>query len=162
MNPKFDLLGDPIPDNYGKAGANGHIATAENINKVRLLLIAGMDKKDIAAELGISQPTLTKHYFQSGCKAVKDARRRALADERAKNLLRLDKAAEKGNVTAIKELNAVLSAEAMKDRARDAAGDGDQPAPRKASTGPTGKKDQQIAQAQQALLDDDMLNPKVH
>ncbi|WP_157946809.1 hypothetical protein [Thalassobius sp. I31.1] len=161
MNPKFDLLGHPIPENHGKAGANGHIVTPENVNKVRLLLIAGRQKKDIAADLGISIPTLTKHYFLSGAKEVKEARQRALADERAKNLLRLDEAASKGNVTAIRELNSILAAEAIKDRAREFNGvTEEKSAP--ARPAPRGKKEQQIDAAKRVLETDDLLDPRVH
>lgn len=80
VNLRFDLLDDPIPDNFGKPGASGHLATAENVNKVRLLLIAGKEKKAIAAQLGITVPTLTKHHFRSGAIGVNDERQRALAD----------------------------------------------------------------------------------
>ncbi|WP_147112123.1 hypothetical protein [Tateyamaria sp. syn59] len=162
MNPKFDLLGDPIPENHGEPGANGHIATKENVKKVKLLLVSGFEKKDIAAELGISVPTLNKHYFRSGLKGVKAARKKALAEEKAANLLRLDQAASKGNVTAIRELNSILAAEAMKDLAREVAGDetGEtkpKPAP---SSAPRGKKQQQADAAVRAIAGNPLLDPK--
>ncbi|MEO0485282.1 MAG: hypothetical protein AAF092_05165 [Pseudomonadota bacterium] len=163
MNPKFDLLGDPIPDNHGKAGANGHIATAENCNKVRLLLVAGVDQKQIAEELGVSVPTLTKHYFKSGSKAIKAARRRAVADERAKNILRLDAAAQKGNVSAIKELNSILADEAIRQRAADVQDGTEDSKPKKPEApAPRGKKEKQVAAAEDAIATNDLLNPRVH
>ncbi len=164
MAGNFDLLGDPIPENHGKAGANGHIPTAENVKKVRLLLVAGMEVSRIAEQLGISMPTLRKHYFSSGVKRdVRAARRRAIADEKAKALLRLDKAAEKGNVTAIKEMNAILQAERIKDLSRDAAGDDEQPAEKPEAPAPRNKKDQRVDAAVAAIDGDDLLNPvKVH
>lgn len=162
MSRKFDLLGDPIPDNHGEVGANGHIATAEKVNKVRLLLVSGMTQKEIAAQLGITIPTLRKHYFHSGQKKIAAARRQAVADERAKNLLRLDKAAGDGNVAAIKEMKSILADEAMKDRARDAAGDGEH-APAKESkpaATPRGKKEKQVDAAQNAIQQDSLLDPR--
>lgn len=164
MTPKFDLLGDPVPENHGKAGANGHIPTSRNVNKVRLLLISGMDKKRIAEELGVSVPTLTKHYFASGAKEVKDARKKALVDARAKNLLRLDEAASKGNVTAIKEQNAILLAEAIKDRHSEVAGDDEDAGakPRKAAPAPRGKKEQQSEAAKDVLRENSLFDPRVH
>lgn len=163
MNPKFDLLGDPIPENHGKAGANGHIATAENVNKVMLLLAARVDKKQIAVELGITVPTLTKHYFHSGAKAVKDARRRALSDLRARNMLLLDRAASKGNVAAIKELNALLLAEIISDKARDAAEVPEEEATKQSEkVVHRGKKEQQAAAAEDAISQNDLLNPRMH
>lgn len=38
---RFDLLGDPIPEGFGKRGRPEHIPTVENRNKVRLLLALG-------------------------------------------------------------------------------------------------------------------------
>ena len=111
MPREFDLLGDPIPDNHGKPGANGHTPTAESINKVRGLLAADVDLKDIALELGITAPTLRKHYFQSGKIKVKDAKQRARQELRAKLMLKLDEQVDKGNVSAIKTMKQILDEE---------------------------------------------------
>ena len=48
----FDLLGDPIPEGRGEPGRPEHIPTSQNINRVRTLLLAGMQKAAIARELG--------------------------------------------------------------------------------------------------------------
>lgn len=108
MYPKFDLLGDPIPDSRGKAGRTGHIATAENTSKIRTLLVAGMKLEQIAREMGITVPTIRKHYFANGRLKAKDAREWALAEARAKNLLQLQAEADRGNVSAIKAMDKVL------------------------------------------------------
>lgn len=102
MEQRFDLLGDPIPEGRGKAGATGHIATAGNVNKVRWLLLAGWKKPKIAQELGISIPTLNKHYFKN--RSIKDAVLLAAAEVRGRTLIQLDKAAQGGSVPAMKEL----------------------------------------------------------
>ncbi|APE43404.1 hypothetical protein BOO69_08230 [Sulfitobacter alexandrii] len=102
MERGFDLLGDPIPEGRGQPGATGHIATAKNVNKVRWLLLAGWKKPKIAQELGISIPTLNKHYFKN--RSIKDAVLLAAAEARGRTLLQLDQAAQAGSVPAMKEL----------------------------------------------------------
>ena len=104
MDPKFDLLGDPIPESRGKPGRTGHIPTAQNARKVRGLLVSGMKLERIAKEMGISVPSLRKHYFQSGKVNAKLARQIAIAEMRARLMLRLDELVEKGNVSAIRTM----------------------------------------------------------
>jgi predicted transcriptional regulator len=41
-----------------------HVATQEKINKVRTLVEADCLRSEIAAELGITLPTLRRHYLQ--------------------------------------------------------------------------------------------------
>lgn len=108
MDRKFDLLGDPIPDGRGEPGRTGHIPTVENARKIRALLVAGMKNQQIARELGISVPTLRKHYFQSGKINARLAREMAIAEMRARNILRLDREADKGNVSAMRALEPLI------------------------------------------------------
>lgn len=162
MPREFDLLGHPIPDNHGQPGANGHVATAKNVSKIRLLLVAGMTKKAIAAELGLSVPTLNKHYFTSQEKSLRSARAQAICDAKAANLLRLHQASEKGNVAAIKEMNAILSAEAMKDRVKDAVESPGDTKPSPSRRKVAGKKAQQVDAARAAIAQNDLLDPTVH
>lgn len=63
MEQRFDLFGDPIPDNWGKRGRPQHIATTENINKVTMLVALGWNNERVATALDITLPTLRKHYF---------------------------------------------------------------------------------------------------
>ncbi|OWV64255.1 hypothetical protein CDZ97_10225 [Mameliella alba] len=105
---KFDLLGDPIPDGRGEPGRTGHVPTAENARKIRALLVAGMKNQQIAKEIGISVPTLRKHYFQNGKIKARLAREMAIAEMRARNILRLDAQADKGNVSAMRALEPLL------------------------------------------------------
>ncbi len=158
MAREFDLLGDPIPENHGKPGANGHTPTAETLRKVRVLLVSGMPKKRIAEELGISMPTLTKHYFHSGKVKVKLAHEFALAEQRAKVLLQLDEAASGGNVSAMKAMKKILDEEDMKLLAAQAAGDTGEPA--KTRPMPKGKKEQLTAGAAAAIESDPLLDPE--
>lgn len=113
MGRKFDLLGDPIPENKGNPGANGHIATSENVNKVRLLVVSRWTSQQIAEELGISVPTLNKHYFKNA--SIKRARQTALSEVKGRLMLQLDAEASSGNVTAQKELLKILDKEMMND-----------------------------------------------
>ena len=111
MAREFDLLGDPIPENHGKPGANGHIATAENVNKVRLLVVAKWTAAQIAEELGISVPTLNEHYFKN--RSIKHARNQAIAEAKGRVLLQMQQAADDGNVTAQKALQAMIEREEL-------------------------------------------------
>lgn len=104
---EFDLLGDPIPENHGKAGANGHMATSENVNKVRLLVLAKWTSAEIANELGVSVPTLNKHYFRN--RSIKTARKTVISEARGRVLLMLDQQARAGNVSAIKEVGKMVA-----------------------------------------------------
>lgn len=63
MDPNVDLFGDPIPSNWGMRGRPEHIATDENALKIKVLLAEGWSNGRIAGALGITVPTLRKHYF---------------------------------------------------------------------------------------------------
>lgn len=98
MTTNYDLLGDPIPDGWGKRGRPPHLATEKNRNKVMLLLAMGWSNARIASAIGITQPTLRKNYFQQ-------LRQRELARDRLEGA-RLDLAwelAKAGNVGAMRE-----------------------------------------------------------
>jgi hypothetical protein len=103
MDGNFDLLGDPIPDGWGKRGRPPHMVTVQNRCKVMLLLAVGRKNHEIAAALGISEPTLRKNYFR-------EMRSREEAKFRLEGvrLLRIYEQVEEGNVGAIKELGKVL------------------------------------------------------
>ncbi|QBF32155.1 hypothetical protein [Thalassococcus sp. S3] len=159
MAREFDLLGDPIPENFGKPGANGHTPNAETCRKVRVLLVAGLTKARIAEELGITLPTLNKHYFRSGRVKVEAAKEAARADQRARLMLKLDEAVSAGNVSAMRALKVILDEEDIKQAARDAAGEG-KPEKKRAAPIPPGKKAQLTAAAAAALEEDDLLNPE--
>ncbi len=61
---EYDLLGDPIPPHFGKRGRPPHVPTAENRQKMRLLLAFDLSNQRIARALGITGKTLSKHYFR--------------------------------------------------------------------------------------------------
>lgn len=158
--PKFDLLGDPIPENKGNPGANGHVPTKENANKIRVLLLAGSTLDFIASQLGISAPTLRKHYFQNGRVKLDQARQRAINEMHAKSLLLLDAAAENGNVAAQKKMMDVVE-KANRDLIEDDLLSGlehKKEAPSK-KVEPLGKKAHASAVAAETIEQDDLLDP---
>lgn len=103
MNRNFDLLGDPIPENWGGRGRPQHIPTLENRSKVRLLLAFGWLEQRIAQALRITPPTLRKHYFSE--LRHRDEARPALE---ANRIAMVYKAAAGGNVGAMKELGRLI------------------------------------------------------
>jgi len=64
VDQEFDLFGMPFEARGGKRGRPEHVASPENINKIKMLLSLGWNNERIANALGISQPTLRKNYFQ--------------------------------------------------------------------------------------------------
>jgi predicted transcriptional regulator len=95
----FDLLGDPIPPGFGRRGRPQHLPTDEKRRIVVVLMAFGRKDEEIAASLGITPPTLRKHYFRE---------LRGRADARARLDAKLFGAllaeVEKGNVTAIDKM----------------------------------------------------------
>lgn len=96
MAERFDLFGDPVPDNWGKRGRPQHIPTGENINKVTMLVALGWGNERIASALDLTLPTFRKHYFS----LVK--RLRATARDRLDSAfaMHLWKQVQEGNVGA--------------------------------------------------------------
>jgi len=103
MDANFDLLGDPIPENWGKRGRPPHIPTQENRNKIRVLLGMGWTDRRIAQALRITKATLRKHYFAE--LRARDEARPALE---AAHVVMVYRAAAGGNVGAMKELGRLL------------------------------------------------------
>jgi hypothetical protein len=103
MTEKFDLFGNPWVDRPTKRGRPPHDVSAKNRNRVSMLVALGWTNPRIACALGITLPTLHKHYFY-------ELRQREVARDRLE-LRRLELAwdlAEKGNVGAFKEFGKLL------------------------------------------------------
>ncbi len=96
MAQDFDLLGDPIPEGFGKRGRPVHTPTDEKRKVVIQLMAFDWTFEQIAAALSITPPTLRKHYFRE-LKSRAEARFRV----EAKLLTTLMSEAEVGNVSAI-------------------------------------------------------------
>jgi hypothetical protein len=98
MTSNFDLFGDPIPDNWGRRGRPQHIPTAENINKVTMLVALGWSNDRVARSMDITLPTLRKHYF-SLIKRLRDTARDRLD---ATYAMHVWKQVQDGNVGAMR------------------------------------------------------------
>lgn len=118
MAQDFDLLGDPIPEGFGKRGRPAHVPTDEKRRLVIALQAFDWPIDRIAAALSITPPTLRKNYFRE-LKARAEARART----DAKLIGALLDQVDAGNVAAIKEMSRRLDkhdldrlAEAIKSR----------------------------------------------
>ncbi|SER57984.1 hypothetical protein [Rhizobium sp. NFR03] len=139
MPAVFDLFGDEVPEGWGKRGRPPHLVDDKKRCKVRLLLAMGRKEAEIAAALGITEPTLRKHYFRElAC------RQTARFQLEGTVLLRLYEEVEAGNVAAIKELGKKIDKAAIADSdfARRVA---EQSQPKKAVK--LGKKEQALQDA---------------
>jgi Bacterial regulatory protein, Fis family len=58
-----DLFGDPIPTDRGRVGRPRHLVSSRNTRKFIALRDAGWTQAQMAEALGISPPTLRRHYF---------------------------------------------------------------------------------------------------
>jgi hypothetical protein len=101
MTPDFDLFGNEIVTTDPKRGRPEHVPTEENIIFVMVLLAAGHSNKDVAATLGLTVPTLRKHYLHL-------LKKRDLMHDRLRTKLRVSQIKQglSGNSAA---LNAALN-----------------------------------------------------
>jgi predicted transcriptional regulator len=96
---QVDLFGCPIMIRETKKGRPTHVRSAENANKISILFALGGSVADAARALGITQPTLRKHYFSEV------EQRDAMAVRLEASLVaKLFDMAKSGNVGAIKQL----------------------------------------------------------
>ncbi len=98
----FDLLGHPVPPNKGERGRDQHVPTAENLEKLVLLFGMGRTEVDCAAAIGVSVPTMRKHYFSSP--ELKRAKRHAGLLLEAELLQRLNQQSIDGKTSATEKL----------------------------------------------------------
>lgn len=112
-----DLFGVPIPARRGKRGRPAHVWSQENSNRINLLFATGHEPKDCASALGISMPTLRKHYFFE-----LEGHEAAALKLRAKNLASLAEQAESGSVAAIKELDQQIERGNLRTMSRNVQG----------------------------------------
>lgn len=154
----FDLFGNPIRDGHGKRGRPPFEWTLEKSNKVKLALARGWKSERIANALAISLATLKRHF-------------RAELQERemAQDQLDLDrfalawKAAQSGNVGAMRQIDRLMDADARLRADRVFRTSGEDEAAPQARPKPLGKKEQALLDAKAAggggsLWGDD-LNP---
>jgi DNA-binding transcriptional ArsR family regulator len=103
VGENLGLFGWPLAEPREKAGRPEHVPTDENRNKIMMLLVFGLSNKEIGQAVGLSQPTLRKHYLQQ-----LQQRRVARLQLDATRWAALYSKAVAGDVSAIKELGKVL------------------------------------------------------
>lgn len=140
---EVDLFGDPVIHRDKSRGRPAHERTERNANKVSLLFAMGHEVKEVAAALGITQPTLRKHYFSEVTQ--RDAMRLKV---RAEVYADLFAQAKGGNVGAMKKLLDLVERGDL--AALNAAVKNRKPDEKKASPSPKmGKKQEQQLAAEQ-------------
>lgn len=95
----MDLFGDPVQPRREGRGRPEHVWSRENSNKVLLAFAAHRSVKDAADAIGVSVPTLRKHYSSEVAQRGKAAVRFEMVQ-----LNRLNAKAKDGSVSAEKEL----------------------------------------------------------
>lgn len=103
MEPSFDLFGHPVRVGFGLRGRPPYEPSEKDRNKVKLLLALGWANQRVANGLGVSPATL-KRYFRAELKE-RDAMRDRLDARRVEIAM---EQANAGNITALKELGALL------------------------------------------------------
>lgn len=149
MAENVDLLGWPIPEPK-ESGRPEHVPTPENINKVMMLLVFKKTNAEIAKALGISQPTLRKHYLQQ-----LQQRRVARLQLDATRWAGLYAKVLAGDVGAMKELGKVLEAHDRAELAANFGADTHQRREREPRAPKLGKKQQAQLEAENAGADSD-------
>ncbi|MBN9242442.1 MAG: helix-turn-helix domain-containing protein [Mesorhizobium sp.] len=103
MEQILDLFGHPVREGLGKRGRPPYEATEKDRNKIKLLLALGWSISRIANGVGIS-PATVKRYFRAELKQ-RDAMRDRLEARRFEIAM---EQANAGNITALKELGAMI------------------------------------------------------
>ncbi len=133
-----DLFGDPILPRQEGRGRPEHRWSLEFSNRVLLAFARGLSVKQAAMSIGVSVPTLRKHYFSEVAK--RDA---AQLRMEMLQLARLNDLAAGGNVSAEKELLKQLDRMRQRDKVQSLA-----PAPETRQR-KLGKKEVQVQKAQE-------------
>lgn len=98
----FDLLGHPVSANKGEKARPQHAPSTENLEKIILLLGMGRSEADCAAAIGLSVPTMKKHYFSHP--EVRLAKRHAALVVEGELLRRLNEQSLAGKTAATEKL----------------------------------------------------------
>lgn len=103
MEPNFDLFGHPVREGFGARGRPPFEPSEKDRNKVKLLLALGWANPRVANAIGVSPATL-KRYFRAELKS-RDAMRDRLDARRVEIAM---EQANAGNITALRELGALI------------------------------------------------------
>lgn len=146
MTEDFDLFGNAYVAEPPRRGRPEHVVTKKNRNRVSMLVALGWTNQRIAPVLGITLPTLRKHYFF-------ELRQREAARDKleARRLEMAWQLAEAGNVAALREFGRLLDRnDLMVAEAKFA---GETSPKREPDQKPKGKKDLDRARALEADAD---------
>lgn len=140
MDQDFDLFGNPCDAGPRKAGRPEHEPTEESIINIMVLLASGMTNREVAKTVGISVPTLRKHYLH--LTKNKDA---LLARLKAKLRTAQIQQGLAGNAAALSGALKMLDAVTAERVSRDLQG---RAANQPVARGYVSKKDQRLEDAQ--------------
>jgi DNA invertase Pin-like site-specific DNA recombinase len=99
ISEAVDLFGLPVLVREATRGRPGHVRTDENAKRVSMLFAMNRSVAEVAVALGISQPTLRKHYFSEV------QQREAMLDRlEADQLVKLFNQSASGSTAATKAL----------------------------------------------------------
>ncbi|MBN9035472.1 MAG: hypothetical protein J0H53_05335 [Rhizobiales bacterium] len=124
MEPNFDLFGHPVREGFGARGRPPFEPTEKDRNKVKLLLALGWANPRVANAIGVSPATL-KRYFRAELKA-RDAMRDRLDARRVEIAM---EQANAGNITALRELGALIDRSDRMEIERKLGANRSEPAP---------------------------------
>jgi len=133
-----NLFGDRVQEPRQGRGRRPHVWTRENSDRALLAFVLGRSVAEAAKLIGVSEPTFRKVYFKEVA-----LREQARAKMELRQLERLNRLAEDGNVSADKEFGKLLD----KIRVREAGQSMAAPKPTKAEK--RGKKELQREAASQ-------------
>lgn len=105
---EFDLFGDPVLPERGP-GRPPHVPTKESRQFVNMMFVCGHGPLDVAKALGLKKTAFYEHYRHEISE-----RAAAKLKFRGRQLIRLNKLAEAGNVAAEKALAGMIQAEQVK------------------------------------------------
>jgi hypothetical protein len=132
-----NLFGEPVPERRSARGRPQKCWTVENSRFLLIAAMLGHSLADAASVIGMSLPTVRKHYFSEV-----EYWDRAKLRMRIKAMGHLIEEMEKGNVAATKQLMKELERADMPGGAARASA-----APRKSKPAKLGKKEQALADA---------------
>lgn len=146
MTEENDLFGNPFVVKPTRRGRPPHDVTKKNRNRVSMLVALGWTNPRIASAIGVTLPTLHKHYFY-------ELGQRPFARDKLE-LRRLELAwelAESGNVGAFKEFGKLMERNDRMEIEREIGSQSEKP-PQPAKVGKKVLDEQNALDADAALM----------
>lgn len=131
--PDSDMLGHPIPSNFGGRGAPAYAPSAEDVSVVMALWARKKSNAYCAAALGISEPTFNKYFFKT--KAQKAQRDQARAWVEGMTMRAVLKGVNEGNMAAVKQMREIMFRADQEELASKVANRSDDETPKRDTRG---------------------------